>query len=122
MKFAIVENGGKQYRAVEGGLIEVDRLPAEPGETIKLERVLLFADGDTIKVGTPLVADVPVWAKVVEHFKGEKVIAFRYRPKKRIRVKRGHRQEYTRLLIERIGEADGQSSEAEEETPATSAQ
>lgn len=122
MKFAIVENGGKQYRAVEGGLIEVDRLPVDPGQTIKMERVLLFADGDTVKVGTPFVQDVPVWAKVVEHFKGEKVIAFRYRPKKRIRVKRGHRQEYTRLLIERIGDADGQQSEAREEAPVASAQ
>jgi len=103
MKFAILESGGKQYRAVEGGAIEVDRLPVEPGADIKLEQVLLLADGDKITVGTPIVKDTPVWARVVAHFKGPKVVIFNYRSKKRIRVKTGHRQNYTRLLIEQIG-------------------
>ena len=103
MKFAILESGGKQYRAVEGGAIEVDRLPVEPGADIKLEQVLLLADGDKVTVGTPIVKDTPVWARVVAHFKGPKVVIFNYRSKKRIRVKTGHRQNYTRLLIEQIG-------------------
>lgn len=103
MKFAILESGGKQYRAVEGGAIEVDRLPVEPGADIKLEQVLLLADGDKVTVGTPLVKNTPVWARVVAHFKGPKVVIFNYRAKKRIRVKTGHRQNYTRLLIEQIG-------------------
>ena len=103
MKYAIVESGGKQYRAVEGGTIEVDRLPVEAGANVKLEQVLLLADGENITVGTPLVKDSPVWTKVVEHFKGEKVTIFNYSPKKRIRVKTGHRQNYTRLLVEQIG-------------------
>jgi len=103
MKYAIVESGGKQYRAVEGGTLEVDRLPDEAGADVKLEQILLLADGESITVGTPLVKDCPVWTKVVEHFKGEKVIIFNYSPKKRIRVKTGHRQNYTRLLVEQIG-------------------
>jgi len=103
MKYAIVESGGKQFRAVEGGIIEVDRLPVESGAKIKLEQVLLLADGENITVGTPLIKDTPVWTTVVEHLKGPKVNIFNYSPKKRIRVKIGHRQNYTRLLIEQIG-------------------
>jgi large subunit ribosomal protein L21 len=103
MKYAIVESGGKQFRAVEGGTLEVDRLPVNAGEKIRLEQVLLLADGENITVGTPVIKDNPVWTKVVEHFKGEKVTIFNYSPKKRIRVKTGHRQNYTRLLVEQIG-------------------
>ncbi len=103
MKYAIVESGGKQYRAVEGDMLEVDRLPVEAGVNVKLDQILLLADGENITVGTPLVKDSPVWTKVIEHFKGEKVTIFNYSPKKRIRVKTGHRQSYTRLLVEQIG-------------------
>jgi len=106
MKYAIVESGGKQFRAVEGATIEVDRLPVEIGKNIKLEQVLLLADGGQFTVGKPVIQGHPVWAKVVEHFKGEKVTIFNYSPKKRIRVKTGHRQKYTRLLIEQIGGAE----------------
>ena len=103
MKYAIVESGGKQFRAVEGGVLEVDRLPVESGAKVKLEQVLLLADGENITVGTPLVKNSPVWTTVVEHFKGPKVNIFNYSPKKRIRVKIGHRQNYTRLFVEQIG-------------------
>jgi large subunit ribosomal protein L21 len=105
MKYAIVESGGKQYKAVEGETIAVDRLPANAGDTINLERVLLLADGDNFSVGTPLVSGFEVQVSVVEHFRGEKVLAFRYSPKKRIRVHRGARHDYTRLLVEYIGKA-----------------
>ncbi|HEY5269063.1 MAG TPA: 50S ribosomal protein L21 [Anaerolineales bacterium] len=103
MKYVIVESGGKQFRAVEGGTIEVDRLPVESGAKVKLEQVLLLADGENITIGTPLVKNIPVWTTVVEHFKGPKVNIFNYSPKKRIRVKIGHRQNYTRLFVEQIG-------------------
>ena len=103
MKYAIVESGGKQFRAVEGGTIEVDRLPDESGSKVKLEQVLLLADGENITIGTPIVKNVPVWTTVINHFKGPKVNIFNYSPKKRIRVKIGHRQNYTRLLVEQIG-------------------
>ena len=103
MKYAIVESGGKQFRTVEGGTLEVDRLPVESGAKVKLEQVLLLADGENISVGTPVLKNTPVWTTVVEHFKGPKVNIFNYSPKKRIRVKIGHRQNYTRLFVEQIG-------------------
>lgn len=105
MKYAIVESGGKQYKAVEGDIIEVDRLPVEAGAEVKIEQVLLLLDGDEVTVGTPTVKGVSVKATVVEHVKGPKVIIFHYRPKKRYRVKTGHRQNYTRLRVAQIGES-----------------
>ncbi|NOY99949.1 MAG: 50S ribosomal protein L21 [Chloroflexi bacterium] len=119
MKYAIVESGGKQYKAVEGGTIEVDRLPVEAGAKIDLERVLLVADGDNFTVGTPTVDGVQVKASVLAHFKGPKIIIFKYHPKKRYRVKGGHRQQYTRLLIEQIGKAAAKKAAkaAKAETP-----
>ncbi|HEY9526467.1 MAG TPA: 50S ribosomal protein L21, partial [Anaerolineales bacterium] len=106
MRFAIVESGGKQYRAIEGRTIEVDRLPIDAGNTFDFERVLLMADGDDILVGTPTVGDILVKVTVVDHTKGPKIDRFKYRPKKRIRVRGGHRQQYTRLLIDFIGRPD----------------
>ena len=102
MKFAIVEQGGKQYRAAVGDTIEVDRLPNEVGEALTLEDVLLSVDDSEVTVGTPIIEGAKVQAKVLEHFKGRKILVFKYRPKQRYRVKTGHRQQYTRLLIESI--------------------
>ena len=102
MKFVIVEQGGKQYRAAEGETIEVDRLSNEVGQMLSLEDVLLSVDDEKVSVGTPLVKGVKVQAKVLDHFKGRKILVFKYRPKQRYRVKNGHRQQYTRLLIESI--------------------
>ena len=102
MKYAIVEDGGKQYKAVEGSTIEVDYFPSEIGEPVDLERVLLVVDGDAVQVGTPIVSGVKVQATVAGQIKGDKLTVFHYRPKKRIRVKTGHRQKYTRLQINSI--------------------
>ena len=106
MRFAIVESGGKQYRAIEGQTIEVDRLPVDAGKKFDVERVLLMADGDDVMVGTPTVGDILVKVTVVDHTKGPKIDRFKYRPKKRIRVRGGHRQQYTRLLVDFIGRPD----------------
>jgi large subunit ribosomal protein L21 len=102
MKYAIVEDGGKQYRAVEGITIDVDRFPAEEGEQIDLERVLLVADDDEVVIGTPFVAGAKVQATVVSQVKGPKVVVFKYKPKQRYRSKKGHRQQYTRIMIDTI--------------------
>ena len=102
MKYAIIENGGKQYRAVEGSTIEVDRMDVEVGQQVSLASVLLLVDGDDIAVGAPTVDKARVSATVVDHVKGPKIDIFRYRPKKRIRVKTGHRQQYTRLQVNSI--------------------
>jgi len=105
MRIAIVESGGKQYRAVEGSTIDVDRLAFEVGKKFDFERVLLMADEDVVMVGTPTVGEIIVSATVVDHVKGPKVTSFKYRPKKRIRVKGGHRHFYTRLMIDFIGKS-----------------
>lgn len=123
MKYAIVESGGKQYKAVEGETIAVDRLPVNPGDNMKLERILLLAEGDQVSVGKPLVSGIEVLALVDAHFRGEKVLAFRYSPKKRIRVRRGHRQEYTRLIIEHIGKpGEGGKAKAAKKVEAAAVQ
>ena len=103
MRFAIVESGGKQYRAVEGRTIEVDRLPDDPGKKFDFERILLMADGDEVMLGTPTVSGIEVKVTVVDHIKGPKIDRFKYRPKKRIRVRGGHRQQFTRLMVDFIG-------------------
>ena len=102
MKYAIVEDGGKQYKAVEGSTIEVDHFPAEEGEQLDLERVLMVVDGDQVSVGTPLLDGAKVQATVLGQIKGPKVVVFKYKPKIRYRVKTGHRQKYTRLQIDSI--------------------
>jgi large subunit ribosomal protein L21 len=102
MKYAIVEDGGKQYKAVEGSTIEVDYYPAEIGEPVELENVLLLVNDSAVSVGQPYLTGAKVQASVAAQVKGPKLIVFRYRPKKRIRRKTGHRQKYTRLHIQAI--------------------
>jgi large subunit ribosomal protein L21 len=102
MKYAIVESGGKQYKAVEGATIEVDLLDVEVGTAIDLDKVLLLVEDEKITIGTPVITGAVVTTKVVDHIKGPKVTIFKYSPKKRIRVKTGHRQQYTQLQIESI--------------------
>lgn len=102
MKYAIIEDGGKQYKVIEGKTIDVDRFPAEVGEQVDLENVLLYVDGDDVKIGAPLLEGVKVQAVVVDQVKGPKIVVFKYKPKQRYRVKSGHRQKYTRLQIDTI--------------------
>ncbi len=97
--YAVIETGGKQYTVELGTELEVELLDAEPGKEIKLERVLLVADGDNTVVGQPIVKGAAVSAEVLRRDRGEKLISFKYRPKARRRVKKGHRQELTVLKI-----------------------
>jgi large subunit ribosomal protein L21 len=97
--YAVIETGGKQYRVEVGTELEVELLDAEPGKTITLERVLLVSDGDDSTIGRPVVADASVSAEVVSQKRGPKLISFKYRPKARRRVKKGHRQELTLLRV-----------------------
>jgi large subunit ribosomal protein L21 len=102
MKYAIIEDGGKQYKAVEGGTIEVDRFQAEVGDQLDLERVLLIREGDETHIGKPLLEKATVKATVMDQIKGPKIVVFKYKPQIRYRVKSGHRQRYTRLQIDSI--------------------
>jgi large subunit ribosomal protein L21 len=97
--YAVIETGGKQYRVEVGSELEVELLEAAPGESITLDRVLLVADGDEATIGRPIVSEAAVEAEVVRRDRGDKVIAFKYRPKARRRVKKGHRQQLSVIRI-----------------------
>jgi large subunit ribosomal protein L21 len=109
--YAVIETGGKQYRVEVGTELEVELLEGAPGDNITLERVLLVADGDESAIGRPLVADAAVLAEVVRRDRGEKLISFKYRPKARSRVKKGHRQELTVLRITDVKLGDRSAAE-----------
>ena len=100
--YAVIETGGKQYRVEVGTELEVELLEVNPGDAITLDRVLLVADGDTAAIGRPLVENASVAAEVLRRARGEKLINFKYGPKTRRRVKKGHRQELTVLRISDI--------------------
>jgi large subunit ribosomal protein L21 len=100
--YAIVESGGRQYRAEEGHTFSVEKLPYEVGEQIELNNVLLLANDNDVKVGQPTVEGVLVKATVVDQYRGKKIFVWKYRPKKRYRNRKGHRQSYTRLRIDEI--------------------
>lgn len=112
--YAVIETGGKQYRVSPGQTVEVELLPAEPGATVNIERVLLIsADGRTL-VGQPTVPGGNVVATVAREGRGKKIIVFKYKSKKRYRRKTGHRQNYTYLTITDI-QAEGESLVPDEE-------
>jgi large subunit ribosomal protein L21 len=119
--YAVIQTGGKQYRVELGTELEVELLDVEPGQEINLDRVLLVVDGEKSSVGQPVVADAAVSARVLRQDRGEKTISFKYRPKARSRVKKGHRQELTVLKITdvRLGDksaaAEAQEAEAKAE-------
>ena len=97
--YAVIESGGKQYRVELGTELAVDRLDAQPGQTIEFDRVLLIADGDEAAIGRPTVDGGRVTADVVRQDRGAKIVVFKYRPKARSRVKQGHRADLTILRV-----------------------
>jgi large subunit ribosomal protein L21 len=107
--YAVIETGGKQYRVEVGTELAIELLEAAPGDAVAFDRVLLVADGDAASIGRPLVANASVSAEILRRDRGEKLISFKYRPKARRRVKKGHRQE---LSIVRISDivVDGKSA------------
>lgn len=110
--YAVIETGGKQYRVEVGTELEVELLDVEAGASMKFDRVLLVADGETAAIGRPVVTNAEVAATVLGRGRGEKTISFKYRPKARSRVKKGHRQELTLLRISDIV-LDGHSAAAD---------
>ena len=100
--YAIIETGGKQYKVTPGQTIDVERLDVAEGNTVDLDRVLLIDDGDKVTVGAPTVEGAKVVATSQGEGKAKKIIVFKYKPKVRYRKKAGHRQLYTRLVIDQI--------------------
>jgi large subunit ribosomal protein L21 len=100
--FAVIKSGGRQYKVSVGQTLEVNRLPVEVGEQVHFNEVLLISDANNTLIGSPLVENATVLATATKQGRGEKLIVFRYKPKKRIRHRRGHRQELTILTIDDI--------------------
>jgi len=99
---AVIKTGGKQYVVAPGQTIKVEKLEGEVGKEIIFDQVLLLYKDDQLTIGTPLVLDSYVTGKVIGHIKGKKVIAFKYKSKKRYHRKRGHRQQFTQVQILKI--------------------
>lgn len=97
--YAIIETGGKQYRVSVGDSLAVERLPLDAGGDVTIDRVLLLGGDGATRVGTPIVDGATVTARVDDHFRGEKIVVFKYKAKKRYRRRMGHRQSLTRLTI-----------------------
>jgi large subunit ribosomal protein L21 len=112
--YAVIETGGKQYRVSPGQTVEVELLPAEPGSTVALDRVLLVSTDEKTLVGTPTVPGASVVGAVAREGRGKKIIVFKYNAKKRYRRTKGHRQDYTYLMITDI-QAEGQSLVSDED-------
>ncbi|SFX09581.1 large subunit ribosomal protein L21 [Thermoactinomyces sp. DSM 45891] len=100
--YALIETGGKQYRVEKDGVLFIEKLEAAEGEVVTFDKVLLVnKNGETV-VGSPIVANAKVTGKVVKHGRGKKITVFKYKPKKNYKKKQGHRQPFTKVVIENI--------------------
>ena len=102
MDYAIFKTGGKQYRVSPGDVLDVEKLPLEVGSVAEFDQVLAVSNDGELDVGAPTVSGARVLAEVQSHYKDRKIMVFKYKAKTRYRRKRGHRQNYTRLLIQDI--------------------
>ncbi|HSW35835.1 MAG TPA: 50S ribosomal protein L21 [Candidatus Limnocylindrales bacterium] len=100
--YAIIETGGKQYRAEVGKILRVEKLPQGKGEMVKFDRVLMFNDGENLRLGKPYLESCHVAGKVTTVGRGKKIIVFKYKAKKNYRRKQGHRQAFTEVLVNDI--------------------
>ena len=100
--YAIIENGGKQYRVSEGDVLFLEKVQAEPGETISFNEVLVVGLDDKLMVGSPYVENATITASVINHGKAKKIVVFKYKAKKNYRRKQGHRQPFTKVTIDKI--------------------
>ncbi|MDQ0214562.1 large subunit ribosomal protein L21 [Oikeobacillus pervagus] len=99
--YAIIETGGKQVKVEEGQTIYIEKVNAAEGDTVTFDQVL-FVGGDNVQVGSPIVEGATVTAKVEKQGRAKKLVVFKYKPKKNYRRKQGHRQPYTKVVIEKI--------------------
>ena len=100
--YAIIESCGKQYKVAEGDVVFFEKLDAEEGKKVTFDKVILVSDDKKVQVGNPYVKGIKVEGKVVSHGKGKKILVFKYKAKKNYRRTQGHRQPYTKLIVEKI--------------------
>lgn len=103
--YAVIQTGGKQYRVTEGETIKVEKLDAEEGASIEIDKVLMVADGENVKIGSPLVEGGKVSAIVTSHGRGDKIKIIKFRRRKHSRTQMGHRQYFTAIKITGISAA-----------------
>ena len=116
--YAVVNSGGKQYKVQQGQVLRVEKIPGDVGSPVTFERVLMFSDGENVSIGQPALEDVAVEGHIVEQGKAKKIIVFKYKKRKRYRRKKGHRQEFTAVLIDGIKAKAQKSSETKDEPKA----
>lgn len=100
--YAVVATGGKQYKVKEGDVLRVEKFAGEVGSAVDFDKILLFSDGETVKIGQPDVDGITVHGQIVAQGKSKKILVFKYKRRKRYRRKQGHRQPYTAVRIDRI--------------------
>lgn len=120
--YAIIEACGKQYKVQEGDIVFMERLEEEEGKKVTFDNVLLISDDNKTTVGTPNVKNAKVTATVVGHGKGKKILVFKYKAKKNERKRRGHRQAYTKVQIEKISVTAPRAKKADAEVKAEAAE
>jgi large subunit ribosomal protein L21 len=100
--YAVVSTGGKQYKVQQGETLRIEKIPGEVGSKVTLDRVLMVADGENVRLGQPVLEKAAVQASIVEQDKAKKILVFKYKRRKRYRRKNGHRQPYTAIRIDGI--------------------
>jgi large subunit ribosomal protein L21 len=100
--YAVIENGGKQYRVQPGDTLLVEKLPGSTGDAVEFDRVLLVSSDDTVAIGRPIVDGARVTGEIIEHGLGEKLTVFKFKRRKNYRKRNGHRQAYTAVAIKTV--------------------
>ncbi|ABW65896.1 50S ribosomal protein L21 [Desulfosudis oleivorans] len=100
--YAVIATGGKQYRVEKDEVLRLEKLPGQVGDTVSFDQILLFSDGESVSVGTPVLGNVTVSGKIVEQDRAKKILVFKTKRRKRYRRKQGHRQSFTAVRIETI--------------------
>ncbi len=100
--YAVVTTGGKQYKVQEGDILRIEKIPGEVGSPVTFDQVLLYSDGENLDIGKPMLDNISVKGRIVEQDRSKKIIVFKYKRRKRYRRKRGHRQYYTAVKVDRI--------------------
>lgn len=109
--YAVVATGGKQYKVEPGEIFRFEKLPGNSGESVAFDEVLMFSDGENVKIGQPVLDDVKVFGQIMEQGKAKKILVFKYKRRKRYRRKQGHRQQYTSVRIDSIEIGGGQKDD-----------
>ncbi len=113
--YAVVNSGGKQYKVQQGQVLRIEKIPGDVGNPVTFDRVLMYSDGENVRIGQPALKDIAVEGHIVEQGKAKKIIVFKYKRRKRYRRKKGHRQEYTAVRIDGIKANAQKKSESKAE-------